>query len=86
MYDIDIKKKKVWQKNLRVQKLRTSKYIPLCVAEDFPVQRRMRAAALSPLLLVKIYKWLWLREVFTSSQNTRSHTYVHFRSQKPKPT
>lgn len=31
-------------------------------------------------------QWLWLHEVFTSSQNTRSHTDMHFRTQKRKPT
>lgn len=68
------------------QNLEKSKYISLCVAEDSPVQRRVQAAAPSPLLLGRIYKWLWLRKVFTSPQNTRSHTYVLFRTQKPKPT
>lgn len=71
----------VWDRRIVLhQNLRKSKYNSPCVAEDSPVQHCVQAAALSPHLLVRIYKWLWLREVFTSSQNTRSHTYVHFRA------
>lgn len=61
-------------------------YLNVC-GWRFPCVRRHANSCSAPTptpLIGQNLQWLWLHEVFTSSQNTRSHTYVHFRT--PKPT
>ena len=60
-------------------------YIYLCVCGwRFLCAGKHASSCSGPPLIGWNLQWLWLHEVFTSSQNTRSHTYMNFRTQKTK--